>query len=156
MPDNYCGPCGVSHSGPVNDKCTIHKRTTWSTATTKAAARTSSKMEMATALVKEERQPVREQGHTDSDDSDEEERKLATQQHALERRKRTAEMSARLRTLTAELAKLSLHTLSLTEPSSSAAEGRRSRDVSSDRVRGGRMVGQSRSREGSRRTQYIA
>ena len=115
MPDNYCGPCGVLHSGPVNDKCTIHKRITRSTATTKAAAKTS-KMEMVTALVKEERQPVREQAHTDSDDSDEEERKLATQLRALEHRKCIAEMSARSRTLMAELAKLSLHTPSLTEP----------------------------------------
>ena len=102
-----CGPCGISHSGPVNDKCPIHKRITRSTATTKTAAETLSKTEMAMALVKEDRQPVREHGHMDSDDSDEEERKLATQLHPLERRKRIAEMSACSRTLMAELANLS-------------------------------------------------
>ena len=44
MPDNYYGPCGVLHSGPVNDKCTSHKRTTCPTAATKMAEKISSKI----------------------------------------------------------------------------------------------------------------
>ena len=45
MPDNYYTPCGTSHNGPVNEKCTTHKHTTRSAATTKAMTKTTSKTE---------------------------------------------------------------------------------------------------------------
>ena len=105
MPDNYCAPCGVSHTGLVNEKgvrkTSSERRTTRSaTAAAKSNAKPSNKMDMATALAKEEKQPVHELVHTESEESDEEERKLAVQLRSLERKTCMAEMRARSWTLT--------------------------------------------------------
>ena len=82
MPDNCCAPCGASHTGLVNEKCARKtssecRITRSATATAKATVKPSNKPDMATVLVKEERQPVHELVHTESEESDEEERKLA-------------------------------------------------------------------------------
>ena len=121
-----------------------HRTTRSATAAAKASVKPSNKPDMATALVKEERQPVHELVHTESEQSDEEEHKLATQLRSLERKKCIAEMSARSRTLTAELANLSLHAPTQMETASNGGDGRQSRDVSSERRRCGRSMSKDR------------
>ena len=91
MPDNYCAPCGASHTGLVNEKCahkiSSERRTSRSAnAAAKATVKPTNRTGMATVLVKEERQPFHELVH-ESEESDVEERKLATQLRSLECKK---------------------------------------------------------------------
>ena len=66
-------------------KCPVYKRTARSAASTKTTTKMVVKAEMATALVKEERPGSHEPTHSKTEDSDDEERKLATKLRSLER-----------------------------------------------------------------------